>query len=125
MDELRRFELLGVKCPAKKYDIVYFEGLTYENAIALIDEGFLDENDSQNESPTAREFVDFMAKHKEITAHGYAVTPDRSDCRVTIGGLESNYAGNAEVTTVVDFVNLCKYADDLTITPTSLYCWYD
>ena len=55
----------------------------------LADEGFIDLEDRQNSSPTADEFIEFCLDHPDVLMHGYAVSPTRSDTRVTITGLQS------------------------------------
>ena len=41
----------------------------------------------QNDSPTISEFVG-MAEKFGLTLHGYVVSPDRRDCRISVVGLE-------------------------------------
>jgi len=106
-----------------------FEGMGIVAAEALIANGFLDPEKTQNESPTVREFIDFAKDHldADFRFHGYVVGPERKDCRVSIEGIESTYDGfNKE--TLLDFVKmfLVEYpANDMNVEYDRLYCWYD
>ena len=107
----------------------HFEGMSICTAEALIAQGFIDPEETQNDSPTVREFIDFAKNHldADFTFHGYAVGPEREDCRVSFEGIESN---NDEISkeTLLDFVKmfLVEYpADDTNVDDDRLYCWYD
>ena len=106
-----------------------FKGMSITAAEALIAHGFLDPEETQNDSPTVREFIDFAKEHLDanFTFHGYVVGPERNDCRVSFEGIESN---NDEISkeTLLDFVKmfLVEYpADDTDVGDDRLYCWYD
>lgn len=124
-DDKRRCELLGIKYPADwSYGgCIHFKNLNNENFNLLAMENFIDPYDSQNDSPTADEFREFINKYPEVTAHGYAVSPDRYDYRVTIEGIE--YYGIVSKEMLIDFINLCRYADEFIIEDDMLYCWFD
>lgn len=65
-----------------------YEGLTVEALEDLIEEGFVDLDDCQNNSPTVREFLEFARERPmSVFFHGYAVHKNRDDYRVTIEGL--------------------------------------
>ena len=123
--EIRRCEIMGWSYPEeyKSGGTRSFEGLDFSTAEALLLEGYLDENDSQNCSPTAKQFFEIMSKYPSITAHGYAVSPERNDCRVTIEGIE--YNGIITWNMRADLIELCRYADTFDMTEDSFYCWYD
>ena len=69
------------------YDILPFRGLTAKGMATLISEGFADSEDAQNCAPTYKEIMDFIEVHPDFTAHGYIVTPERDDYRVTVEGV--------------------------------------
>ena len=103
--------------------IRHFEGLTLQQVEELLDKGYLKSNDTQNSSPTAQEFVDFVKESGlDYTFHGYSVSPERDDCRVTIEGIE--YSGVPDKADIVEFVDFARFADTLDINE-GLYCWYD
>lgn len=107
--------------------IVRFDSLNATEARKLIEKGFLNPNESQNDSPTSEEFVSFIEGCKEPGdwfLHGYAVSPERSDHRITIEGI-GTYC-EVDTDDVVRFVMMCRFADELDAgTGQSLWCWYD
>ncbi len=124
-DDKRRCELLGIKYPANwgYGGCINFEGLNKKRFDLLLEENFIDPDDSQNESPTAKEFKDFMDRYPDVTAHGYAISPDRCDCRITIEGI--SYNGSVSKEMMKDFIDMCRYADEFVCENNCLYCWYD
>jgi hypothetical protein len=58
----------------------------------LIRKGYLKRDENQNQSPTTDEFLRFMKQWRryKVLAHGYEVSKERNDCRVTIEGLETD-----------------------------------
>jgi hypothetical protein len=55
----------------------------------LVEEGFVDLDERQNNSPTIREFMEFARRFPdEITFHGYAVTAARKDYRLSVEGVD-------------------------------------
>lgn len=107
----------------------HFEGLSLNTAEVLIKQGFLDPEETQNESPKVAEFIEFAKEHPDgnFTFHGYVVGPEREDCRVSFEGIESD-SDNISVETVIDFTKMfCSTysADNIVIDPNQLYCWYD
>lgn len=106
-----------------------FKDMPISTAEILIKLGFLDPEETQNDSPTVREFIDFAKDHldADFTFHGYVVGPEREDCRVSFEGIESS---NDEISkeTLLDFVKmfLVEYpADNTDVGDDRLWCWYD
>lgn len=103
-----------------------FRDMTPETARKLIEAGFADPEDSQNDSPTFLEMVEFCEKHPGFTIHGYTIGEDRSDARVTAEGVGGE-AANADA--ALDFAEAFRFADDFNIVRgtdhTVCYCWYD
>lgn len=69
-----------------------FENLTALQIESLLVAGLIDPEETQNDSPTTVEFLDFMNNMKEkygvtVFAHGYTVEWSRDDTRVTLEGL--------------------------------------
>jgi hypothetical protein len=58
-----------------------------------------------------------------FTAHGYAVSADRHDYRVTIEGVAMS--GEYSKDTLLAFVKMFRDADELTLSETYLSAWYD
>ena len=100
-----------------------FEGVTLEQLQALQEQGFLDPEECQNDSPSIAEFMEYMKSHEGFTAHGYAISADREDYRVSIEGLQK--LGDVTREDLIDFVNAFRWADELTCKDDELFCWYD
>ena len=78
--------------------------------------------DKQNEAPTLGEFLEFMKLHPEFKAHGYIVSNDRDDRRITIEGLEGTAKDELSLT---EFKNLCEYADEFRCENGNCFSWWD
>jgi len=103
--------------------IIRFRELGLEELEALVEKGYIDPEEAQNSSPTVGEILGFMKKYPAVTAHGYVVSPDREEERVSLEGIECEAS---EVTDELrmDFVDLARYADEFEYR-TSLYAWWD
>ena len=100
-----------------------FESLSLKKLEKLVKEGFVNLHGSQSPSPTAGEFLEFMREHPGFTAHGYCVSPERVDCRVTLRGIECRNKSDQD--TVDDFIDLCRYANEFSHSANWLYSqWY-
>ena len=105
-----------------RYDIFWFEGLKAETLEKLIQMGFADPQDAQNDAPDIGTILAFLKRNPSFTAHGYAVTPHRTDYRISLEGVEANFADKSEV---IDFVDLFRRADDFRISDDYQYAWFD
>lgn len=109
---------------AYKYGgIRHFKNLDVDALKHLLDEGFIDPEEAQNDSPTTMEFYEFISAHPNFTAHGYAVSPDRDDYRITLEGIECYEP--CDVKTIRDFIELCRFADELSVNDECMYAWWD
>ena len=68
-------------------------------------------------------FLPFLQRHPDFTAHGYAVSKERQDSRITIEGIEC--AAPMTIETVIDFANSFRRADDFSLSSSNARCWYD
>lgn len=118
----QRFE--KTKVPKYSGGSARYKDLNVFDLKKLIDLGYMDVNDKQNNAPTTKEFLLFMEKNPFFLAHGYAVKGDREDCRVVIEGLEHHGSIKKE-TLKNDFLKLFHDADDLVFYDDFQYCWYD
>lgn len=130
MDVERRDELV-FKGKADPYDIKYFNALDVQTLAELLDANFADPEMTQNESPSIAEFYAFMVhcaeKYPEntVTAHGYVIGTEREDYRVSIEGLECrDPEDKISKDLLVEFLTLCKNADELEYKKT-LRSWWD
>ena len=109
---------------AYKYGgIRHFKNLDVDALKHLLDEGFIDPEEAQNDSPTTMEFYEFISAHPNFTAHGYAVSPDRDDYRITLEGIECYES--CDTKTIRDFIELCRFADELSVNDGCMYAWWD
>lgn len=124
IDPVRRASILNIPNDYPFGGIRMFNGATVKQIKTLLDEGFLDPEDAQNDSPTAIEFFEFMQEHPTLTAHGYVVEPARIDCRVTIEGLEGYLTDPDDIEA---FKQFCVTASELTVNECTgyVYSWWD
>lgn len=126
-NEAARNTLLGLPTP-EHYDLMYFDHVTVETLQKLVDLDVLELDDAQNDAPTAGEFMEYMRNHPEmnVTAHGYVVTPERDDYRVSIEGLNANPTTHEDL---LSFMWEFDSADDMCGDEKdgiySAYCWWD
>ena len=126
MNHKKRDKLLGLSVIWGKDDsggIIYVDSLPLPLLEQLFNERFIDPNDRQNFAPSAKEFLDFMRKHPAAVAHGYVVSPNREDYRVSIEGL---FVRRKDVTPELrqEFKKFCKGADELNLNG-NLSSWWD
>ena len=72
--------------------VSYFKGLSAAKLHLLMDLGFADPEDRQNNCPTIKKVYKFLQKMEDMgcsgwTAHGYAVAGYRDDYRISIEGV--------------------------------------
>lgn len=109
--------------------IARFSGIHLPTLKKLIDLGYADPQETQNDSPTIQEFLEFMSVYPNVTVHGYVVSPYREDCRVSVEGIECplgimNIEDHYDKVQMHDMLYLCRYADELTF-DNSFYAWWD
>lgn len=117
-----RCELVGVNDKNFFGGCASFSGMTYNTLQKLVDKGYADLEDNQNGSTTLGKYLDFMKEHPRFKAHGYIVSNDREDRRVTVEGLE---AGQVTIKEVVAFTNLDRMADEFEATQDYCRSWWD
>ena len=115
--------------------INYFADLSIERLQELIDLKFADPKERQNEAPTNLQMLNFGKKITEkyenisIRYHGYAVSPQREDYRISIEAIEIIISDefNPELRQQLkkDFTKFAKLADTKTFNGTSFYAWWD
>jgi len=100
-----------------------YKDMSIDELEQLIKNGFIDLDERQNDSPTVEEFREFMKKYPDALAHGYVVSNDRPDVRVSIEGIE---IAESDVTPEIykAFVGLCRLADEFD-DDGRLYSWWD
>lgn len=102
----------------------HFNGLTLEQLDQLLKKRYILPDERQNNSPTVQEICEFMKRYTGYTAIGYAVSPQREDCRVTLEGIEKPFPITNEEE-FLHFRHLFRWADELVIANNYTRCWYD
>lgn len=119
--------IFGEPYCASKYPgrIRRFDRLTLDKLDELVRLELLDPNSTQNNSPSAGEFIEFLSSRKSPgwSAHGYCTSIDRPDFRVSIEGIEKE--GRPSYDDLLVFANAFRWADDFGADENGLYCWYD
>jgi len=127
-DDKRRHEILGLRFeePQKDkqgYDIRPIENVTLQQLQTLKEEDFLDLEECQNDSPSVGAIIDFIEEHPNFKAHGYIVTPVRSDYRVGLEGVICS--SPLTMQDIVDCTKTFRYADGLDVDEEGAWVWYD
>ena len=108
-------------------DIRHFKSLDLKQLEDLIQNDFIELRERQNFSPSTAEFLEFMRKYPDVRAHGYAVSHERDDYRVTLEGLQ--FRGDVSRALLRDFKKLCRGAegepDSCVAKQDRLYAWWD
>lgn len=96
----------------KTFGIKRFEEIDIKILETLLVQKYINPSDSQNASPTAKEFFQFMCEYPSVKSYGYAVSPERDDYRITIEGI---YVLNKDITPSLkkDFMKFCESADEI------------
>lgn len=95
----------------------------------FIDNSFIALDETHNFSPDTEAFVAFLQDNPRFYVHGYAVTHDREDYRMTIEGCGFNRerSGGKPLTRREEreFMQFARYADEAHVAPSKAWCWWD
>lgn len=108
------------------YGISKFKDLPLDVIKQLIEKGHMNLEDYMNCSPTVSEFVEFVEEHNPANwrFHGYVVSAERDDTRVTIEGINSVKPLSKD--DLIDLLQEYRLADELIAErDKAVYCWYD
>ena len=100
-----------------------FHRLSFANAKELVDNNFIDLDDTQNLAPMASVFYSFLKKYPFYYVGGYAVSPDRYDYRISFDELERGVHASVLVDPDEDsdFNSFAEKADE----KGTYACWFD
>jgi hypothetical protein len=98
--------------------IKHFAGLTHQRCQSLINHNHTDPEDRQNDAPSFAQITDFLQRNPSFTAHGYVVSPEREDYRVTLEGVESDDDSDID-----EFCRMFHDADEFEVSLPR--AWYD
>lgn len=100
-----------------------FQRLSFDKVKELMDNNFIDPNDTQNLAPAASVFYSFLKKYPFYCVGGYVVSPDRYDYRISFDELERG--SNADIIVAPDedsdFNSFAENADE----KGAYACWFD
>lgn len=130
-DFKRRDEILAPFFDDQEYHggIKPFKNMPLDVIKTLKDEDFIDLDEAQNNAPSVGEFITFIENNDKFLVHGYAVSFDRGDYRISFEGLsccDEEYLTNLPTSTLDNFIDFSSSADDFCAQlPSELYCWWD
>lgn len=119
--------IFGENYNSEKYlgGVRSFDELTLIQISQLAELGILDMDECQNDSLTIGEMIGFLRDRKTDGwyAHGYCVSLDRSDFRITFEGIGKRTPPSRE--DIIDFSMLFRWADEFYVGNDGVRCWYD
>lgn len=125
VEDLERHEICGIPLIRYGGGIQRFDHLTLDNLKLLAEKTYIKLNDTQNDSPSVREFLEFARSHPTIKFEfrGYIVSPERDDCRISIEGFRAWTNCDKDNKEVMTFA---AFADELEeIEPYLIDAWWD
>lgn len=115
--------MLGVKPEFGFGGIRSFNGADVGVVRKLVQMGEMSLEDTQNDSPTVGEFIEWMDNHPGFTVAGYIVAGARDDRRVSIESI--HYSGEVSTELLIEFVEAFRMADSFEAGKHTLYAWWD
>ena len=108
----------------EKFDhgIRSFDTLPRRSVNAVYGAGWINPEERTGRSPAMKEFLDFIAIHPLMQAHGYVTDKTQNNGRVVITGL--SYHSYVTMRMLVDFVPKFKDADEFSAGVRKLWCNY-
>lgn len=101
----------------------HFEDLSLATLEKLVAQDFIDLDDQQNDCPTVQAILGFMRTYPDYTAHGYTVSIERGDYRVSLEGVAKDREADTPEE-LKGFIELFRFADDFCVEG-EMYCWFD
>ncbi len=100
----------------------YFKSVSTETIKKLMELNYLDPNESQNDSPTAGEMIEFAERYGDYEFGGYVIALKRSDYRVNLTTISKSQPVDREEE--LAFIKRFRFADEFDVDG-ELYAWYD
>lgn len=104
------------------YDVRYFNQLDAETLEKMIELGFADSKEKQNDAPTIAEFLKWMKENPSYKAHGYVVSVRRDDYRLSVEGVDGCGKTREEI---ISFSKMFHDADEFDVDNDYQRAWYD
>jgi len=106
----------------KNYEIRYFDQLDADTLQQLIDLKFADPKEKQEDAPTIANFLKWLRDNPDYKAHGYVVSINRDDYRVSIEGVD----GCAKTPEALNrFIKMFRKANEFHVDADYQRAWYD
>lgn len=125
-DQVRRDEILFPNStPEYRGGTEHYEGLTLSGLKKLVEEGFADPFERQNDAYSIGEFIEYFdGSGLDVSFHGYAVTIERDDYRVSVEGFVTVCQHQTQLVASLLFG---RFADELNVSDDSMvvYAWWD
>ena len=120
----QRIKLLKVNNDNEMGGTCRFKNLCYNRLKKLIELGYIRENNNQHDFSNlkAKHYLEFLRTHRKFKAHGYIVSNERDDRRITIEGLDG---WNVSDQDIIDFEDFQSCADNCYATNKRCYSWHD
>ena len=107
----------------------HFTAMPVEALKFLVKEKFADPTETQNGSPSIASFIKFMERWPDfVLAHGYAVSRQKDDYRISVEGVEGHIPLNFEERTEFEseFLKFTAGADEMELNTNGYFrVWYD
>jgi hypothetical protein len=122
----KRNEIIAPYTKLKKIegdqDHVHFEDLPVKVLKQLVKLKFADPEETQNNSPSIKEFIEYMEANPDCAAHGYIICHSRHDYRVSVEGITQV---PTDLASRRNFFDTFRYADELDVFDDVMRCWFD
>lgn len=112
---------MGLDMGQTEGGIVHFESMGLNVAKHCLKNGWLNPEESQNDSPTVAQIIAFMERCPSFSAHGYVVAATRKDARISFEGVQAFKKPTRKE--LDDFILLFRGADDFSLNPP--FAWFD
>ena len=97
--------------------VCYYTDLDLKTLELLVEKGYADPEERQNSAPSIGEIMDVMRRNPGLTAHGYYVTRERDDARISVEGVAGIIDPND--------LGIFRGADEFDYDGKDFYCWFD
>lgn len=112
---------------SESFGITYFDNLTLQGALTLLENELLDPEEKQNLSPTINDMIEFVRTNfpDKIGFHGYIVSPRREDVRISFEGINNLLKSTFTKKELEIIYKFSNYADELKLTRKNVWVRYD
>ncbi|MDQ5921382.1 MAG: hypothetical protein QG673_1440 [Pseudomonadota bacterium] len=117
-----RDSILGINNASYLYGVSNFDNLNLTQLSKLIENDFIQLDDSFNDAPNVQVFFDFMTKYSIFKCFGFS-TRRKNDYCVVISGIEGRDIDDKHA--IIEFSNNFRLADEFHVSLDYCRAWYD